>query len=249
MGNSTIFASLAATLLLLAVPAGARPISTGLSSGGVAASADQPRRTARRLELLEDGPGFAVQNPAHAFGAPLTVRRLRQALVRYHARYPEAPPVLIMDLSRRGGGRLLPHASHRTGRDVDVRLILKRPTSSQVDASPRTLDAERTWFLISALIEGGDVEYVFLNRRLQRPLYELASLSLDRERLDELFQYRHPGQKVGIIRHEPGHLGHFHVRFRRAAARPLPQSSRPGPCPGALAWSRPECHGMLVTPM
>ena len=181
MGTRTTLASLAATLLLLLpLSARARPVTSGLSSSSAGASTeDRQRAPARRLEQLEDGPGFRVTNPAHAYGAPLTLLRLRQALARYHARYPEAPTLLIMDLSRRGGGRLRPHASHRAGRDVDVRLILNRQTSRLVDASARTLDAERTWFLVSALIEGGDVEYVFLNRRLQQPLYRQAAQSLD----------------------------------------------------------------------
>jgi len=173
----------------------------------------------RRLEPLPEGAGYQVANPAHAFGTPLTVRRLTEALARYHAEYPDAAPVVVQDLSRRQGGRLGPHLSHRTGRDADVRLVLKRPPKYFVEATPRTLDAERTWALISALLASGDVQYIFLNRALQRPLYLYARQhGVSASRLEEVFQYPHqPRWLGGIIRHEPGHLGHLHVRFRRMA--------------------------------
>jgi hypothetical protein len=180
-------------------------------------SASKVSSPRRKLEQLEEGPGFKVLNPDHAYGTELTVRQLRHALAIYHEQFPEAAPVQIMDLSRRGGGRLGPHASHRTGRDVDVRLVLKTKNPRVVEGTPSNLDVERTWFLMSALIETGDVEYIFLNRKLHRTLYRYATeLGLDRERLGELFQYPHGASaKVGVIRHEPGHLCHFHVRFRR----------------------------------
>ncbi len=237
-------------LLIAASPAQARQHSASASSSpGRALSAHRkaPAAPRRPLEQLQAGPGYKLMNPARAFGTPMAVRRLREAFERYHQRFPEAAPVMVMDLSKRGGGRIQPHASHRTGRDVDVRYILNRETSVFVEASPRSLDVERTWFLISTLIEGGDVEYVFVNRKLQRYLYRHAEgLGLPEDRLDELFQYRHGvRQKVGIIRHEPGHMGHFHVRFRRPEPQQVPLARAPGGCRlGPVAWSRLECRGL-----
>jgi hypothetical protein len=207
--------------------------------------AAEPSR--RHLEKLEEGAGFKVVNPARAFGTPLAVRRLRETFERYHARYPEAEPIMVMDLSKHGGGRLRPHASHRTGRDVDVRYVLNCRTKYFVDAGPYTFDAERTWFLISTLIATGDVEFVFVNRKLQRYLYRhAAAQGVPEAQLDELFQYRHGArQKVGVIRHEPGHVGHFHVRFRRAAPTEQPPlASAKGGCYLASAWARLECRGL-----
>jgi murein endopeptidase len=211
------------------------------------ARADQLPAPRRHLDKLEDGPGFTVVNPARAFGTPLAVRRLRETFERYHARYPEAASIMVMDLSKRGGGRLHPHASHHAGRDVDVRYALNCRTKYFVDASPFTLDAERTWFLISTLIATGDVELIFVNRKLQRYLYRhAAAQGVPEEQLDELFQYRHGvRQKVGIIRHEPGHVGHFHVRFRRAAPHEqVPLARAKGGCHLAAAWARLECRGL-----
>jgi hypothetical protein len=223
---------------LPAVSALARPLPSDSSvepraEGTVASRSAAPRaaRARRCQERLEEGPGYQLFSPQHSYGAPLTLRRLREVFERYHSRYPEARPIIVMDISRRGGGRLEPHASHRSGRDVDIRLVLKGSGSSFREATPRTLDLERTWFLLWTLIETGDVEFIFLNRLLQKPLYKHAlSLGLDRARLDEIFQLRHGrGRKIGIIRHEPGHLGHFHVRFRRGAAEPPPLVRRSGP--------------------
>jgi hypothetical protein len=76
-------------------------------------------------------------------------------------------------------------------------------------------DVERTWFLIHALVSTGDVEYVFLNRRLVRPLYRYVKDRMSKAELAETFQWPRRGWTPGIVRHEPGHLRHFHVRFQR----------------------------------
>lgn len=158
--------------------------------------------------------------PEHAWGTTQVVWQLTDALFRYHTTYPDAPPVLIQDLSRRRGGRLGPHTSHRSGRDVDIALVRNRgPYDRPVTASRRTLDAERTWFLIHSLIRSGDVQYVFLHRSLIRTLRQHArKQGMSRSELRRIFHNPRRGRRApGIIRAEPGHRAHFHVRFHRRA--------------------------------
>jgi murein endopeptidase len=180
-------------------------------------------RHRRRLNLVQltSGPGFWVLKPDRAYGRPQVVFRLNEVLCAYHAEFgPDAAPLLIGDLSKKGGGKLEPHQSHRSGRDVDIAVVRKdRVFDRPVATSPRTMDVKRTWWLIHTLIETGEVQYVFINGRLIRPLYRYArKQGISKERLLELFHYpRRSRWGMGIIRAEPGHLAHFHVRFHRPA--------------------------------
>jgi len=190
----------------------------GLARQPAARARKRPRRRKLDLVQLTSGPGFRVLNPHRAWGQPLIVWRLNESLRAYQVRYPEAAPLLVQDLSKRGGGRLEPHQSHRSGWDVDVGVVRRgRSFDRLVPAGPRTLDVERTWWLIHSLIETGDVQYVFLNKRLIRPLYRHARRQgISKQQLLELFHYpRRDRWGRGIIRAEPGHTAHFHVRFLR----------------------------------
>jgi murein endopeptidase len=157
-------------------------------------------------------------NPDHAWGRTSVIWRLTEVLFRYNTTYPDAPPVLVKDISRRHGGRLPPHVSHRSGRDVDIAVVRKRgPNDRAVPATPRTIDAERTWFLIHSLIRSGEVQYVFLHRRLIRVLRRHArQQGMSRQEIRRIFHNPRRGRHApGIIRAEPGHQAHFHVRFHR----------------------------------
>jgi penicillin-insensitive murein endopeptidase len=66
--------------------------------------------------------------------------------------------------------------------------------------------------MLRALISRTDVQYIFVDRRLQRLLRSYAeAIGEDRAWLESVFDGI-PGEPA-IIRHEPGHDTHFHVRF------------------------------------
>jgi hypothetical protein len=230
-----LWTTIALALLVSSPALGQPPISSEVSVPEVRAGRDKSRkldkqkrrrkrrnrrrRRRRKLDLVQmtSGPGFTVLKRDRAWGRPLVVWRLNEVFCAYHVAYPDAAPVLIQDLSKRFGGKLEPHNSHRSGRDVDIGVVHKRKRGYNrlVGASPRTLHVEKTWFLIYSLIKTGDVQYVFLNKRLIRPLYRFArKQGISRDELLRLFHYpRRSRWGAGIIRAEPGHLAHFHVRF------------------------------------
>ncbi len=175
-------------------------------------------QTRRKFYQLKAEAGYRLQNPHRAWGTFTAVMTLQAALRNYHQAYPEAPDLVIHDLSRRRGGKLHPHVSHRSGRDVDIRLPLKPHRDRYVEARPATLDVERTWTLIAALLQSRTIEYIFIDYKLQRVLYRFArAQGYKRAELREIFQYPRRHRK-GILRHEPGHRGHMHVRFLRKRA-------------------------------
>ena len=187
----------------------------------------------KRLDLvrLRSGPGFRVRGMRTGWGTVLAVRRIRQVMARHARRFVNAARIIVQDLSRRYGGRLKQHKSHRTGRDVDIAYPLRVTrracsTCKRKYKLVRRVDLERTWHLIKSFVKTRDVPFIFVEHRLQKRLYHYAlEHGAKRRWLGRVFQYpRRPGTAAGIVRHEPGHDRHFHVRFRRGDQAPLPVS-------------------------
>ena len=126
--------------------------------------------------------------PNRLYGNERIVRKLLSAVAAYREAYPEAPRVVIGDLSFRGGGPMELHVSHQNGLDVDIyypRLddTLRAPT--RVDQ----VDRRRAQGLLDAFLAIG-VEKIFVGYRT----------GLDG-----------PG---GVVDPYPNHEDHMHVRFR-----------------------------------
>jgi len=153
----------------------------------------------------------------HIFATVETAALLIDAVDQVREEFPGTAPLPIGHASRKGGGRLRPHASHQSGRDVDAGYYVKEPEDPprwQV-TTKRNLDAARTWKLFAALIATGRVEYIFADHRIQRELHRHAKASgVPAAELSRILQYpRGRRNRVGLIRHESGHRDHFHVRF------------------------------------
>lgn len=190
----------------------------------VVAETPPPRGGRRTLYRMETGVGFEVRRPNRAWGTFLTVTRLHDVLTAHRNKYPRGRVVQVMDLSQKGGGPLPPHKSHRTGRDVDIRYVLKSSVKEGLVATPARLDFERTFALVRAFIDTGDVEAIFMERPIQRWLYDYGKRQgVAKKWLDKAFQY--PARRGGtVVQHSDGHDAHFHVRFRREADKPKPVS-------------------------
>ena len=162
---------------------------------------------------------YHVKHPRLAYGTPKTIGLIHLAIDHYASRAKTAAKITIGDISRRGGGPFPPHVSHRNGRDVDVEYVPLHPAEPRRQGRVRLdnrIDVLHTWELIKSFLRTDSVEYIFVDHRIQRALYQHALQSGESpELLDELFQYpRNPRRAYGIIRHWPGHDDHFHVRFR-----------------------------------
>ncbi len=57
------------------------------------------------------------------YGLPETIAALTSIGATWHKSHPTGPKIQISDISRRGGGKLAPHGSHRMGIDVDIRFM------------------------------------------------------------------------------------------------------------------------------
>lgn len=184
----------------------------------------RPEGRVNGLVQVSSGPGFEIRSPARAWGTTLTSTRLGEVFGAFAESFPDTPPVRVHDISLPRGGWLPPHASHQKGRDVDICYPLRARYAGVARPTPAMLDLERTWFLVKRFIDTGDVVYVFMDRRLQRVLYQYAlEHGESQESLRGLFEY--PRRRANaIIRHDPGHQTHFHVRFRKDAQPTPPQA-------------------------
>ncbi len=166
--------------------------------------------------LPESGPGFIAFSPNRC-ATDETITILLYAIRELMREYPSSVPVVIGALSRPQGGRLKPHKSHRSGRDVDIGYFAvgNRPLRTFADLRPDEIDYDKTFYLMATLIATGRVDFIFVNYALQPRFVEAARrLGYDDEQIDYLFQYpKGRKSRTGLIRHARGHTRHFHVRF------------------------------------
>ncbi len=164
------------------------------------------------VHLPEDDRWVRV-DVVHSWGTQETVDAIRRAVAAVHREFPkDTPKLYIGDLSARRGGHLRPHISHQGGKDVDLGYYYRRPARWYTRAHRGNLDLGRSWALVRALIAETDVQYIFIDRRVQRLLRSYAeSIGEDREWLISVFRGL-PGLPA-IIRHQPGHATHLHARF------------------------------------
>ncbi len=188
--------------------------------------ADEPPRSVgapNRGKLLRglpfpEGDAWRLrERRARVYGSTVMVRSMLMAFEAYAHAFPDAPAIRLGDLSDRNGGRLSPHVSHRTGRDVDIGYILRPESRTDrywQNAKEDSFDVEKNWYLVKALIETGRVQQIFMSARLQRLLIPLAERELSDEQMARYFRKANPDPRSSsIIKHWRGHLDHMHVRF------------------------------------
>jgi murein DD-endopeptidase MepM/ murein hydrolase activator NlpD len=173
---------------------------------------------------LPSGNGYLIRRPARAFGAAHVVAQVRQAIRTVRTDHRGLHTLAIGDLSQKKGGAITEHRSHQSGRDLDIGFFFKRKPAgypeSFVSATERTLDKAATWDLLVAFArtadEPGGVQAIFVDYDVQGWLYEWAlERGVDEHYLDRLFQYPDgKGGGDGLVRHEPHHDDHFHIRFK-----------------------------------
>ncbi|HSD80249.1 MAG TPA: penicillin-insensitive murein endopeptidase [Solirubrobacteraceae bacterium] len=139
---------------------------------------------ARGVQLPVAGPGYLSYDAVldrlpdrgwRRWGTDELVALLERICAEYAAAHPEAPPVLIGDLSRRRGGIFderyggLGHASHQNGLDADVYYPRRdrRPTAAR---RPRDVDRGLAQDLVDRFAAAGAQKlFVGLRVRLHGP--------------------------------------------------------------------------------
>lgn len=172
---------------------------------------------------LPQGKGYLIRRPLRTWGTPETVATVRNVLREVRADHAELHVLAIGDLSQKGGGRITEHRSHQSGRDIDIGFFYTAPPPGYPETfavgTADNLDRAATWDLLTAFARTADdpdgVEAIFLDYGVQGLLYDWAKAKgVDERYLDRLFQYPEGHGGTGLVRHEPHHDDHMHVRFR-----------------------------------
>jgi murein endopeptidase len=185
-------------------------------------------RTARwsggAVAQLPDLPGLVDRWDARrAWGTPLLVDTVLDATERLAWEHPDWDPVLVGDISRRGGGALFGHKTHDLGIDVDLGIYLAggRQQDGFLDVRAADMDVEATFTLIRALLDTGNVQFILLDQRHIDRLrsHALHEVGLSPDEVDAIFvppSTRLGWDRRGVVRHAPNHSSHLHVRITNA---------------------------------
>ncbi len=130
--------------------------------------------------------------PRRLYGNEHTIRTVLSVISAYRTAHPEAPRVVVGDISLEGGGRMDDHVSHQNGLDVDVYYPrLDRHLSAPIATSQ--IDLGLAQDLLDRFVAAG-AQIVFVG----------FSTGL-----------RGPG---GVVVPYPNHENHMHVRFPPSSA-------------------------------
>jgi murein endopeptidase len=170
------------------------------------------------VPMLEGAGRQLKAIPWKTYGTANTVALLDRVL-RQWAAEGHAQPVLVGNMSSRTGGRLEPHSTHQSGRDVDLGYPQKLPAGEELNWREMTaanLDFDETWALLKLIVQSGQVECIYIDRAIQKLLYDyaLANGVMDKRALRKWMEYPRPtGSEGALIQHVKGHVDHMHVRF------------------------------------
>lgn len=156
--------------------------------------------------------GYLLRDPERSYTTPEVVGTLLDAIDAVRAQYPQTADIFLGDFSQQGGGWINHHRSHQNGRDVDIGMYAKgnRALDTFVLMTEENLDVPKTWCFVENLLRSQHIQYIFLDRRIQKLLYEYAlSRGVDEGYLEGLFA----NARGSIVQHVPHHQDHIHVRF------------------------------------
>ncbi|MCE5334983.1 MAG: penicillin-insensitive murein endopeptidase [Desulfobacteraceae bacterium] len=157
-------------------------------------------------------PGYRLREESRTYTTPEVIGALLDAIEAVRTQFPDTCDLYMGDFSTTSGGSAIHHRSHQNGRDVDVGMYAKgnRPLDSFIPMSEDNLDAAKTWCLIENIIRSQRVQYIFLDRRVQKVLYDYAvTRGYDQAYLDRVFG----NVRGSLIQHVRNHVDHMHVRF------------------------------------
>ncbi|MEM9462602.1 MAG: penicillin-insensitive murein endopeptidase [Myxococcota bacterium] len=181
--------------------------------GGIGVGAPNRGSLVNGVQLPESDM-VKILDKGRVWGTTHCIEHLLEAIATFRRDSGYDRPLTISSISLKKGGRFRPHSSHRTGRDVDIRLP-RKPGHKKGEA-PSSIDWSKTWALVKALAETREVEYIFVSWSRQKYLYRAAqSAGATKAELAKIVQYpKKPSQRTkAIVRHAPGHTVHLHVRF------------------------------------
>jgi len=208
---------------------------SGLSDGELSdENGPQPtrfRRTPQALcstQVLRDGMQlpkqaelYHIRNANEAWGTSEMIEAITTASAEMAWLMPHADPILVGDISKKNGGHLPPHRSHRSGLDADIGIFqtgASMPLSAGFpNMTPKNIDYEANWLFWSSLLETGLVERILLDQTLIDAMRVWTVESGNLSEAEALATFPPRGTPrlwtmTGVFQHVPGHRDHIHLR-------------------------------------
>ena len=190
--------------LPLAAPPQPLPTYTA-KPGGVAVGPPHRGRLEGGVKLPDNEQLYTIRFEKLCYGTTLAVASIQSAIAGFRRETGYERDLFIGALSRKKGRKLRPHRSHRTGRDADIRLPAL-PYAEGYKLERDEIDWPAAWALIDAFARTGEVQMIFLERKLWSRLRRAAMRTgATDDDLDRAFD---------LIHHSKGHTAHIHVRFQ-----------------------------------
>lgn len=169
--------------------------------------------------LLKPRRGIRLNDPNRVWGTAETVELMNMAIDKMLEKYPDTCDMFIGDISRKGGGKLRPHISHQSGRDIDLTMYAKGNKYIYfINMDSGNLDIEKTWYFIETLLMTDRVQMILMDYKVQKLFYNYLKPFYSKSKLNKYLQYPRPKNvRKGIIRHAPSHANHLHIRFKCSA--------------------------------
>ena len=214
------------TLLLLLGPHSNAGCSVGKAWSG-------SLRCATQMPLVGKHHKFSwvAKKKGSNFGTPAMVELLERSAATVDGAV-EGPPLILGSISVRHGGKMGPHKSHQTGRDVDILFYVRDPKGRrrqavgfyEFDGAGRCqhrrckgwrFDVQRNWWLVRTMVwsQRPQVQYIFVSNPLRKLMLDYA---VKRNEHPEIIR------RAKKVLAEPGnsspHADHFHVRIYCSSA-------------------------------
>ena len=171
-----------------------------------------------------EGEAWRVVVPESCWTTQETADAIIGAARQVREWYPEGAPVRVGQVSGPEGGYLPPHISHQNGRDIDVGLFYPGPEPYRIKERETVMDVAMNWAFAKAILMHGDVQFILLDKRVQKVLYDYAlAHGENKQWLDSLF---HAGPRSAFF-HARKHRDHFHVRLFNPRAQELARRLAP----------------------
>ncbi len=173
---------------------------------------------------LPESTLYTLKVPQHAYGSSHAIRTHLEAIAQFRYASGYDGQLIIGGLSRRRGRTFKPHKSHQSGRDIDIFLPILPHVAFTYSPNPHEVDWEASFELARAFAATGRTEAIYLDRKVQRFLYEAGrNMGVSLEELDRLIEFPpRPGKdpSASAVRHSADHVRHFHIRIECADNEP-----------------------------
>ncbi|MEL6345858.1 MAG: penicillin-insensitive murein endopeptidase, partial [Myxococcota bacterium] len=122
------------------------------------------------VQLPERQELYAIWDQNKAWATPEMAHAITTGAEEMAWKMPSADPLIIGDISRRYGGHLHGHKSHRAGVDADIGIFTQGGAQPQggyfVNVTPSTIDYEANWLFWRSMLETGLVDRILLDQSL-----------------------------------------------------------------------------------